>query len=155
MCLLKTWTLSIGLTAALLAVLTLASRPGGSTSAPPVDASPSVWSFGYAKTHPGEQANYLTFLRFNWAEARRRAAREGVVRSYRVLVRPDAGEAAWDVMMVTEYADSTAYANREAYFSTLFARPDWTTRLVDGKTGREMAALVGEELALHPVVELR
>ncbi|MDX1421093.1 MAG: hypothetical protein R3181_14095 [Rubricoccaceae bacterium] len=144
--------LSLGLLA-LLAAATLAPSRDGSSSGPAA-SSPSVWSIGYARTHPGAQAGYLTFLELNWAEARRRAIEEGVVRSFRILARPDTAEAPWDVMMITEYADSAAYADREAYFTAMFARPDWETRLVDGKSARAFADLVGDETVLRSVAAL-
>src|SRR5690606_37516331 len=120
--------LPLGLAGAFFAAVSLTPAPDCRAPVPVATADtlgPSVWSFGYARTYPGEQAAYLDFLKRNWAEARRRAAREGVVRSYRVLVRPEAAGAEWDVMMATEYADSTSYADREAYFGAMFARPDW------------------------------
>lgn len=141
------WILLLGLSAVLLAAAVSAPVVPTPPASPP---DSSVWSVSYARTHPGEQAAYLTFLERNWAEARRRAAQEGVVRSYRVLARPDAAD--WDVMMMTEYADEAAYANREAYFTALFARPDWETHLIDGKSGRDLADLVGEEVVLRSVV---
>jgi hypothetical protein len=141
---------------AVLYVRTVSAQPAAPLPGVTADIpDSSVWSVGYARTHPGEQADYLAFLERNWVEARRRALREGVVRSYRVLVRPDVEAAEWDVMMITEYADSTAYADREAYFTSMFARPDWEARLVDGKSGRDMADLVGEELALRSIIEHR
>lgn len=149
---------TLAFAAVFAAAFSLTPASEGRAPAPfaPADTlGPSVWSVSYARTHPGEQAAYLDFLALNWAEARRHATREGIVRSYRVLVRPDADEAEWDVMMITEYADSTAYADREAYFSAMFARPDWETRLVNGRTGRDLADLVGEEWALRSAVEHR
>ena len=137
--------LYLGLIAALLTAPSLVPAPDGASD------NPSVWSIGYARTHPGEQAGYLTFLELNWAEARRRAIEEGVVHSFRILARPDTAEATWDVMMLTEYADSTAYAGREAYFTAMFDRPDWETRLVEGKSARDMADLVGEDAVLRSV----
>ena len=48
------------------------------------------------------------------------------MRSYRALVAPPDSARGWDVLLMTEYADSAAWADREAIFQEIFASPEYT-----------------------------
>ena len=84
------------------------------------------------RTKPGQQARYLRYLEANWARARATALAQGEIRSYRVLAVNESA-AAWDVILLTEYPDSAAYARREAIFQPILDRQGQT--LVDGLSG--------------------
>lgn len=100
----------------------------------------SVWTVDAIKTNDGQQANYLRFIRENWAKARRALEENGTIKSYRVLsVAPQKAQP-WDMLLLTEYADRAAFERREALFAEVFKT--LPTVLVDGKTGREMSKII-------------
>ena len=41
-----------------------------------------------------------------------------------MVAKPDLGRG-WDIILMTEYADSAASANREAIFKKIFSSPDF------------------------------
>jgi hypothetical protein len=96
------------------------------------------------RTKPGEQVRYLRFLDANWRPARAEVAALGEVLAARVVVVPDsvANELGWDVLLVTTYRDSTAWARREETFRPVLARRGLTR--IDGKGPRELASFVWE-----------
>ena len=85
----------------------------------------SVWTVDLVRTLPGQQAEYLRNIEANWAGARRIARERSAVLSYRALVaRPDSLRG-WDVLLMTEYADSSAWSQREAIFASIFSSPEY------------------------------
>ena len=122
---------------------------GCRTVAPTTVGTDTVIAIDFIRTLPGEQVDYLRFTDLNWRAARAVAAEEGHVVRYEVLVRePQPGED-WDVMLVTEYASAQAYADREAIFADLFARPELAYKPVNGKGPRDMAVFVGDSAVVH------
>ena len=89
------------------------------------DPTNSVWTVDLVRTLPGQQAAYLRNIEANWAGARRIARERGAVLSYRALAAPPDSARGWDVLLMTEYADSAAWANREAIFEAIFASPEY------------------------------
>ena len=123
------------------------SAPGA--SAPP--AADAVWAVDLVRTLPGRQAEYLRGIAANWAGARALARERGAVRSYRALAAaPDSGRG-WDVLLVTEYADSAAYAAREATFRTIFADPRYVAGRVTGAPADELRAFVAGGVVMRSV----
>jgi len=118
-----------------------ACAPARSVQAPA--RTDTVLAIDFMRTLPGEQADYLEFVRLNWMEARKAAIEEGAVVRYEVLAREPAADE-WDVMLVTEYASRQTYADREAIFQRLFERPELATKLVNGKGPRDMATFTTE-----------
>lgn len=103
----------------------------------------TVLATDFMRTLPGQQADYLEFVRLNWMKARRAAMEEGAVVRFEVLTRePVEGE--WDVVLITEYASPQTYADREAIFARLFERPELAMKRVNGKGPRDMAAFTTE-----------
>lgn len=86
----------------------------------------SVWSVDLIRTLPGQQENYVRSIETNWAHARSIASQRGAVLSYQALVTPQDTIRGWDVMLITEYADSTEFTNREETFQAIFASDDYT-----------------------------
>ncbi|MEO0557117.1 MAG: hypothetical protein AAF170_02920 [Bacteroidota bacterium] len=114
------------------------SSPASSSARPD-----TVLATDFMRTLPGQQADYLEFVRLNWMAAREAAMEEGAVVRYEVLTRePVEGE--WDVILITEYASPQAYADREAIFQRLFERPELAMKRVNGKGPRDMAAFTTE-----------
>lgn len=80
----------------------------------------SVWVIDFVKTKPGQLTNALTYYQQNWAKARQYALKEGYVASYNLLVTPADSVAGFNLMLLTEYPDSTAYKQSEAHFQQIF-----------------------------------
>jgi len=104
----------------------------GCIEAPPEQTVPtepetttSVWSVDLIRTLPGQQAEYLRNIEANWAGGRRIARERGAVLSYRALVAPPDSVRGWDVLLMTEYADSSSWSQREAIFEAIFASPEY------------------------------
>lgn len=113
-----------------------------------VQKEETVLAIDFLQTHPGEQADYLQFITLNWAVARAAAQKEGLVVDYQVISRePNAGR--WDVMLLTEYANEAAYAQREEAFAKLFERPELAMKRIDGKGPRDMADFVDGDVKAH------
>lgn len=113
-----------------LPAISIHAQDGGATPWVTLDAR---------RTFPGQQANYLAFIRANWQVARDEVKKQGHVLDYAVHVMPrdSLAPGGWDVLLVTVYRDSTAAANAEAIF-----RPVLSSREVvriDGKGPRELA----------------
>jgi len=79
--------------------------------------SASVWAVDFVKTKGGRQADYLQFIEQNWAKARAFMKEKGIVSNYQVLSLSQNQAAEWDVLLMTEYKDSSAYEKREAVFN--------------------------------------
>ncbi len=94
-----------------------------SVAAKPLDNT--VWTVDLVSTMPGQQAEYVLSIEANWSSARGIAVKRGAVMSYRALVTsPDSGRG-WDILLMTQYTDSTAWANREGIFEEIFASPEF------------------------------
>ena len=115
-----------------------AARPSASS----VSAGPSVWSVDLMTVRAGERESYRRFLDANWARARRTARERGEILSYHALFTPDtsASGAGTQVILMTEYPDSAAYARREEIFQPILAAQGRT--LIDGKATRELTERV-------------
>ena len=87
--------------------------------------SNSVWSVDLIRTLPGQQDEYLRNIENNWANARRIARARGAVRSYRALVAVPDSARGWDVLLMTEYADSASWSDREAIFEAIFTSDEY------------------------------
>jgi len=97
---------------------------------------PSAWSVDVVTVRAGERENYRRFVEANWAKARRTARERGEIRSYRAIFSPDTGSANAQVLLLTEYPDSSAYKRREEIFQPILAAQGRT--LIDGKATREL-----------------
>ena len=111
----------------------------------------AVWSLDLVRTLPGQQAEYLRNIEANWANARRIARERRAVLSYRALVAPPDSARGWDVVLMTEYVDSTAWANREAIFDSIFASPEYV-RVPTARPSSELREFAAGDVALRTLV---
>ena len=104
----------------------------------PASRGPSVWSVDVMTVRTGERDSYRRFLDANWARARRTARDRGEIRSFHALFTPDTSStgAGTQVILLTEYPDSAAYARREEIFQPILTAQGRT--LIDGKATREL-----------------
>ncbi|GAB5520074.1 MAG: hypothetical protein RhofKO_23250 [Rhodothermales bacterium] len=136
-----------------LVVLTLfgCQPPVPSSTTDSAPAEPSVYAVDLVRTFPGAQGAYLRSIEANWANARRLVQAQGEVLSYQAFVLRTDSSAAWDVMLMTEYRDSSAFANREATFQAVFNSPEFVA--VPAELPRnEMRTFFASELTLHAFV---
>ena len=117
--------------ALLIAVAVLLVGESGRTAVAQSDGSSSVWSVDLIRTLPGQQSEYLRNIEANWSGARRLAVERGAVLSYRALAAPSDSSRGWDIILMTEYADSTAYAQREDIFRAIFDSPEFVRLEMD------------------------
>ncbi|MEM9998268.1 MAG: hypothetical protein AAF809_11255 [Bacteroidota bacterium] len=129
------------------AVLALALAAGlvGCTPAGLVDAAEraeSVWAVDLVETLPGQQARYLQFNALNWVPMREAFVEEGIAHSFRVLTLPPDSARGWDVMLMTEYVDESAFEQREDVFQDVAARPGYELKRINGLGPRDLARVV-------------
>lgn len=122
----------------LIALLAAALRPRVAAA----QAVRSVWAVDFVRTKPGQSAAYLASVRDNWAAARYYAQRAGYIVSYKAYTtRPDSS-ADFDVVLMTEFADSTAFRKAEENFAKIFKQyfptPSSTRDLRDIRFHKEM-----------------
>lgn len=114
-------------------------------------SSPSVWVVDLVRTLPGRQAEYLRGIESNWGNARRLARASGTVRSYQAFSATPDSARGWDVMLLTEYADSRAFADRERVFQEIFALPEYLAGRVTGRPSAELRVIAASEVGLRVV----
>ena len=123
-----------------------------------VDLRPAqtVWSVDLIRTMPGAQAEFLRTIEMNWGTARTIARQQGAVRSYHALAATPDSARGWDVLLITEYADSASFNAREAIFREIFRSTAYMSRAIrGGRPADELRAFVGAEAVLRTVVDGR
>ena len=113
----------------------LGCAPSVRTGSPTTAARP-VTTIDLVTVRRGEYGRYLRFIEANWVENRRIAREQGIVTDFRVLAVPDSTRSDWHVALLTEYRDSTRYANREALFAPILAARRRV--LIDGRDSDAM-----------------
>ena len=108
-----------------------------------------IWSVATFEVYPNQGEDYLKFLKDNWVVARDSALQVGFVVDWEVWIEepvPTDSADTWNLVMLTAYKDSSAYANREALFTPIleaFGKPE----PINGKGPRQMARFLEE----HPM----
>lgn len=139
---------------ALLATAFVACAPSQVDTAPPPAAAKAdapVWSVDLVRTLPGAQHDYVRSIETNWAGARAIAAERGAVLSYRAFVASPDTARGWDVLLMTEYADSAAYANREETFQAIFTSPEFVA-VEPARPSAEMREFLSGDVVLREFV---
>lgn len=108
-----------------IALVFIGCQPVERTEYTSSDTAGSVWSIDLVRTNPGLQDVYLDNIRDNWAQARAIGTNQGALKSYRALAAPQDSTRGWDVILMTEYSDSTAWADRESIFADIFESDDF------------------------------
>ena len=111
--------------ATLIALASLLAACSPTETATPAINPESVWSVDLVRTLPGMQDMYLASIEANWGAARALALRDGHIVSYRALATEPDSLSPWDVILLTEDPDSSAYNSREAAFRAIFASPEY------------------------------
>lgn len=116
------------------------------------DLSTSVWALDLIRTLPGQQAEYLRNIENNWASARNIAREQGAVLSYRALAATPDSTRGWDVLLMTEYADSAAWTDREAIFQAIFDSPEYE-RVPTARPSSELREFFGDSVVLQAILD--
>jgi hypothetical protein len=116
------------------------------------DPGQSVWSVDLIRTLPGQQGEYLHSIEANWAGARKIALDQDAILSYRALVAEPDSLRNWDVLLMTEYSDSTAWNQREEIFASIFASPDYTA-VPTSKPSSELRAFESTGIVMKTLAE--
>lgn len=144
----------IGLALALLTTTLVACFPSQVDTAPPPNTETEgapVWAIDLVRTLPGAQLDYVRSIETNWAGARTIARERGAVLSYGAFVAPPDTARGWDVLLMTEYADSAAYANREETFQEIFASPEFVA-VEPARPSAEMREFMSGNVVLREFV---
>lgn len=126
------------------------NQPLEPAATPAYDIKTSVWTLDLVRTLPGQQAEYLRNIENNWASARNLAREQGAVLSYRALATTPDSARGWDVLLMTEYADSTAWADRETIFQAIFDS-DAFSYVQPARPSAELREFVAGDMALRAV----
>ncbi len=139
--------------ASALLLATLSCSHAVTVSPPQPRAQSALWSIDLVRTKPGMQADYLRTIAANWGGSRDLVRRRGAVRSYMALgAAPDSARG-WDVILMTEYPDSSAFANREVIFREVFASPEFAAITVSiGRASSDLRTLVASEVVMRTIV---
>lgn len=119
--------------------------------APPNPAPHTVWAVDLVTTLPGQQDHYIESIKTNWANARHLAKERGAVRSYQAFAAPQDSLRGWDVLLMTEYADSTSWQNREPIFQSIFASDEFVY-VTPGSPSAEMRHFFVSDVAMQHFV---
>ena len=87
--------------------------------------NPPIWAVDFVRVLPGGEEDYLTNIRENWMTARNIALEEGHILSFHALLAKPDSALGWDLMLMTEYADSARWAQREDIFAAIFESEDF------------------------------
>ena len=137
--------------AALLFLTSCVGTDQEDTASTEPSSGQSVWTLDLIRTLPGQQAEYLRNIEANWAGARRIANTRGDVLSYRAFVAEPDSTRAWDVLLMTEYADSASYADKEAIFESIFASPEFV-RVPTSSPSSELRVFLSGDVVVRPFV---
>lgn len=133
-----------------LVIAAAGALPSFAARGPRLDG-PTVWAVDLVRTLPGAQGDYLATIESNWANARRIARSQGAVLSYRALATAPDSARGWDVILMTEYADSTAWARREEIFRAIFAAPEFVA-VPPARPSAELRAFTAGDIRMRSVV---
>ena len=98
-----------------------------------------ITTIDFVKVKDNKQAEVLSFFQNYWRANREIALKAGYIESYQLLAMPPGEQGDFDILLITGYPDSTAYALREERFGKIIkelsaGRPNTT----GGANPREM-----------------
>lgn len=125
----------------------------GCTSAEsdPTKSPDTIWTIDLIHTLPGQQENYMRSIETNWANARRIARNRGAVLSYRAFAAAQDSTRDWDILLMTEYADSASWLNREPIFQAIFESDEFVA-VEPAKPSNEMRTFFAGGVAMQAFV---
>jgi hypothetical protein len=138
------------MTALIILAISVAACDSGSAR---VESDPanSIWSVDLVRLLPGGQDVYVSNIRDNWAQARDIALENGDLLSFRALLaKPDSARG-WDIILMTQYADSARWADREEIFQTIFESTQFE-RVPTGRPSSELREFASGGVVLNEII---
>lgn len=95
----------------------------------------TIWVVDYVKIKNGKTAETLYYYNQNWKRYREEALRKGHIKSYKILMAETGDQQNFDLMLMTEFADSTQLSKVEEHFQPIIKdlNPDGPKLLNDVK----------------------
>ncbi|MFT5142484.1 MAG: hypothetical protein ACI80V_000769 [Rhodothermales bacterium] len=116
-----------------------------------IDPTESVWAVDLINILPGGEEEYVGNIQNNWAQARDIALRTGDLVSFRALItRPDSTRE-WDLILMTEYADSGRWDDREAIFNRIFESAEYQ-HIPTARPGSELREFIESGVAFTSIL---
>jgi len=105
------------LLASLLTVTLLGVRTGSAQQ--PAEPGEAVWALDFVKVKPGMFEQTMSYFDEGWIPAREEAKRRGVIIGYRRIAEMSEAKNDWDIILMTEYKNQTAYDERDKAFGPI------------------------------------
>jgi hypothetical protein len=107
--------------------------------AAPSNTDKPVWALEFVKVKPGMFAATMGYLDDNWIRLRAEAQRQGAVLNYHRIAGDESSNTDWDILLMTEYQNQSAYDGREELFDSIFKRlPNKTSEVIQGYKKEEL-----------------
>ena len=81
-----------------------------------INKNAGIWIIDYVKIKPGKEKEALYFYEQNWLVFREAAKKEGFIKSYQLINLKKQTNALFDLMLMTEFADSIQHKAMEENF---------------------------------------
>jgi hypothetical protein len=82
----------------------------------------SIWIIDYIKFKPGKEKEALFFYEQNWLAFRQNAIKDGFIESYQLIHIKNQDNPLFDLMLMTEFADSTQFKSMEDNFRVVMSK---------------------------------
>jgi hypothetical protein len=108
--------------------------------AAPSNTDKRVWALEFVKVKPGMFAATMGYLDDNWIRLRAEAKRQGgAVLNYNRIAGDESRNTDWDILLMTEYKNQSAYDGREKLFDSILKRlPNKTSEVIQGYKKEEL-----------------
>jgi hypothetical protein len=101
--------------------------------AAPLNTDKPVWALEFIKVKPGMFAATMGYLDDNWLRLRAEAKRESAVLNFNRVAGDESAKNDWDILLMTEYKNQSAYDGREKLFDSILKRlPNNTSEVIKG-----------------------
>jgi hypothetical protein len=107
--------------------------------AAPSNTEKPVWALEFVKVKPGMFAATMGYLDDHWIRLRAEAKRQGAVLNYNRIAGDESSNTDWDILLMTEYQNQSAYDGREELFDSILKRlPNKTSEVIQGYKKEEL-----------------
>jgi hypothetical protein len=123
----------------LIAIGVTAQQFQNAPPAAPLNTDKPVWALEFVKVKPGMFAATMGYLDDNWIRLRAEAQRQGAVLNYNRIAGEESSNTDWDILLMTEYQNRSAYDGREKLFDSILKRlPNKTSEVIQGYKKEEL-----------------
>jgi hypothetical protein len=110
--------------------------------------NPGIWVIDLVKIKPGKEKEALYFYENNWLVFRKSAKEKGYIKSYQLLHSKKQDVQQFDLMLMTEFADSTSFKKMEENFRTVMEARTGGARFLNELRPKEFMEFVNSVEAL-------